>query len=41
MPKPRVPETKLTINYWQNFLRAKNLLGPIMQETEEIEAANN
>jgi alpha-L-arabinofuranosidase len=38
MPKPRVPESKLTINYWQNFLRAKNLLGPIMQETEEIEA---
>jgi len=32
MPKPRAPpQAKLNVNYWQNFLRKKNLVGPVME----------
>lgn len=41
MPKPRAPpHAKLNVNYWQTFLRKKNLVGPFMeteQRTENLE----
>jgi len=39
MPKPRAPETKVSLHYWENFLRQMNLVGPIMEQTQNVEEA--